>query len=772
MVARWRGATLGLGLLALACACGGEPAAKPQPGSGGSGGSGANGGSGGERLCRAGQLELEGSCIDAGLPTGGCGPGSWDDQGSCQEAGIPASACAEGFVADGDHGCAAVLPDEVCPSGTMATPGETACHELAPCGDPPWGLIPVESDSLYVDASYVGGDSDGSAAKPWTTVQQALVAAPPGALVAVAAGSYPGPMTIDQPVRLWGRCPALVELTGTNGNVLAVTAGADHAEVHDLAVTGDVGWAAIAIHDASDVLVQGLWLHDTDGSRGFDITEGASAPTAAILRDVLIERARVTSIMVWGADAVIERTVVRDTAGDGAARALTVSSNTATGRAASGVVRASVFEHNGEIAAMCADAFCELEGVVIRDTAPELSTGDEGLGLLVVETPDWGGDTVVQVRGSLIEGSHDTGILQYGGDLDIDATVVRDTLPHEPSQERGWGVASLPPEPPAPTSLRVSRSLVERNHEAAILAVGAEAVVQGTLMRETASTPASGRYGYGLVASDGLDEDDATALTLTGCAIVDNHDVGLLVAGSEVEVDGLWVRQTWPRPVDGSGGDGIQVARGFDGDRSLASIRGSLIEGSHTGGVSIYSADVTLHQCVVRDTATDPASQHFGNGVAAMLYSPVSKPSSLELSATRIETSHQVGLLIDRSDVTVRGSVIDSTAARPADGAMGDAVAFFANQVKGTLAVYDSWLGGSARAGLSSFGGAVEIGGCTLWCNPIHLDGEVFGGLAYAFTDLGGNECGCGEETELCKVMSSQLTPPEPPPDSGGLPQP
>jgi hypothetical protein len=38
-------------------------------------------------------------------------------------------------------------------------------------GAAPWGDIPVESDTEHVDASYSGGNSDGSSAAPWTTIQ-------------------------------------------------------------------------------------------------------------------------------------------------------------------------------------------------------------------------------------------------------------------------------------------------------------------------------------------------------------------------------------------------------------------------------------------------------------------------------------------------------------------------------------------------------------------------------------------------------------------------
>ncbi|HZO11776.1 MAG TPA: hypothetical protein VFB62_00905 [Polyangiaceae bacterium] len=70
----------------------------------------------------------------------------------------------------------------------MAIPGERACHAVMACANGTWGDIPVDPATLYVNGSYAGGGSDGSSAKPWTTIVDAVTAAAPGALIAVAAG--------------------------------------------------------------------------------------------------------------------------------------------------------------------------------------------------------------------------------------------------------------------------------------------------------------------------------------------------------------------------------------------------------------------------------------------------------------------------------------------------------------------------------------------------------------------------------------------------------
>ncbi|MBI4701007.1 MAG: hypothetical protein HY744_07590 [Deltaproteobacteria bacterium] len=117
-----------------------------------------------------------GGCQPAGVPPDmPCPPGeALVDGGKCQPAGVPAEACGQGFEPDGNGGCEPILPAEPCPKGQMAVPGETECHEVAPCGAGKWGDIPADNATQYVDAAYAGGGSDGSAEKPWTSIQAGI----------------------------------------------------------------------------------------------------------------------------------------------------------------------------------------------------------------------------------------------------------------------------------------------------------------------------------------------------------------------------------------------------------------------------------------------------------------------------------------------------------------------------------------------------------------------------------------------------------------------
>src|SRR5262245_2817562 len=93
--------------------------------------------------------------------TEGCAPGETllPDEG-CIAAGVPADACGEGFESDGSFGCRAILPSAPCNPGELAIMGETVCRPVAPCTGGKWGDIVVDTNTVFVDASYVAGDGD------------------------------------------------------------------------------------------------------------------------------------------------------------------------------------------------------------------------------------------------------------------------------------------------------------------------------------------------------------------------------------------------------------------------------------------------------------------------------------------------------------------------------------------------------------------------------------------------------------------------------------
>ncbi len=157
--------------------------------------------------------------------------------------------------------------------------------------------------------SYTGGDSNGSATQPWTTIQAAVDAAASGATVAITDGTYPEAVEIDgKPVVLWGRCPERVEVDSPEGSFATVQLSqVDGVVLRGLGVTGDQ--LGIALSGARGVLVEHCWIHALP-TRGVD-AEAPMGPAELTVRRCLIERVGGYGIFASGSEVVADQCLIR-----------------------------------------------------------------------------------------------------------------------------------------------------------------------------------------------------------------------------------------------------------------------------------------------------------------------------------------------------------------------------------------------------------------------------------------------------------------------------
>lgn len=112
----------------------------------------------------------------------------------------------------------------VCGNGTEELDGECIVVEpdagIEPLGpadrrpcEHPFG--PVQDGALFVDATYSGGDSNGTGERPFASIQDAIDVASPGQQIGIAAGTYAEDLTIDAALSLEGRCANEVIVEGS-----------------------------------------------------------------------------------------------------------------------------------------------------------------------------------------------------------------------------------------------------------------------------------------------------------------------------------------------------------------------------------------------------------------------------------------------------------------------------------------------------------------------------------------------------------------------------
>jgi len=499
----------------------------------------------------------------------GCSQGVELPGGECITAGVPADACAEGFESDDAGGCSPVLPAEPCGPGSFAVPGEPQCHEVAPCGDAKYGEAPIEPTTQFVDAAFGGGDSDGSEDKPWTVVQDAIDAAESGAVVAIAAGTYPGSVfTAGKSVRIWGRCPSMVTLEGTGASAPAVQLAEGGApELHAVSVTGP--FVGIFASDVTPVVIDRVRVHDT-GYFGIACAD-QFGPASCVVRRSLVERATGLGVAASGVEIGIEKSAIRDTIeiDEGHGNGILVQVG------ASLQVRGSVIASNVDYGVRVVGSTALLEGSVVHDIRPDTASGRSGVGAGALAI-DPRHRSSLTVRGSVISQYSEFGLIAASSELVVEGSVVRDahpvTTPLAEPHPSGTGVAVTDG-----ATLDMRESLVARCIDAGFAVRGATATLQGVAVRETVVNA--------IVAYEGGAIDVRTSIFDASGA------VGVYLSGASGTLDEVAIRDTKPSPVNGLFGDGIAVEGVGPASAVLSRVR---IESSARAGLSNFGATVSL----------------------------------------------------------------------------------------------------------------------------------------------------------------------------------
>jgi hypothetical protein len=549
-------------------------------------------------------------------------PGLTLPDGTCIRPGIAPDGCAEGFVHDDEYSCNPTLPAEPCGPGLMAVPGETACRPVMGCGSGRWGDLPIDGATVFVDGSYGGGDSDGSEQKPWPTIQQAVLTAPQGGLIAVAAGTYTEAVRFSgKPVQLWGVCPEKVTIAAPATPAplcppaaICMTRGADGSVVGGLSLTGQGN--GLAISGALNVVVDSVRAHD-NAFQGIGIEVTVGPASVAIVRS-LLEQNRDFGLSVSGAQATVEASV-------------------------------------------------------LRANLPRVADQHSGRGIAIVSctstTEPCPVRANVSVTGTVIEQNYDAGINVDGADLSVYGSVVRTTKPRAYDQMTGIGIniqgscattsAGVVCRPTERASASVSRSFIDQNH-AGLTITAADATVENSVIRNSLPSGADGKLGRGVSiqlacgeSSMGLQCDFTARGTghIISSVIEQSHQVGLFVTGADATLESSVLRTTQPQAVDQRGGNGMvlqlpcmETQAGQQCEASVpstATVTTSLIDEHHGFGLMISAADAQLDRSIVRATSTQAAGDIFGDGVA--VFSRVA-PASITVTGASIQHSARAGL--------------------------------------------------------------------------------------------------------------------------------
>lgn len=378
-------------------------------------------------------------------------------------------------------------------------------------------------------------------------------------------------------------------------------------------------------------------------------------------------------------------------------------------------------------------------------------------GAIGLDVEDPLGAASVSVLDSLIETTTGLGALVLGSVLVFERSVVRGTADDGVAPAGLFATASEYTGMPA--ALTVDRAVARDNASVGIFAVGSSLAIDASYIARTHAVPEGQGYGVGL--QDDLDAGLRGDGVITRTVLSENTLAGINVLASTLRIEATTIADTlpWLDPVAGTpfdGGRGLNVQDGAMGGRGVVEMVASTIARSRGLGLFAAGADLVLADSRIRDSS----SAELENGRGASIQPSVHDASGSRavIQRSRFSNNQQFGLFVGDSELSLEQSEVRGVIAAGELG-FGDAVASLDGA---SLAIVDSLLADSARAGLSLFGSSASLTGSVLSCHPIDIAVQDLGPTPSALEDGGGNRCGCDDEPHDCKASSTDLEPPSP----------
>jgi hypothetical protein len=313
----------------------------------------------------------------------------------------------------------------------------------------------------------------------------------------------------------------------------------------------------------------------------------------------LVAENQQSGILVIGSSLTADGVAVMDTQPtvDGRlGRGIVVAWEDITGTPSSATIRQSVLLRNREVSLMVGVSDVSIERTTVRDTLPEVSSGDLGRGVGIEGSPSGSPRSTAAIRESLIERAGEVVLFVAAADAIVESTIVRGGADAQAGNAPGRGVEARHVSGAAPTTLALQGGIVDRSAEIGILLSGVQAEIDHTLVRDTRPNPTTGWFGRGIQIQDVEGTFSTAAIRRT--RVEQSYDVGIGVMDASVTIEATTIATTHPRASDGSFGDGL-VVESFGETRSEAILRASRIEQSTRAGVANFGGRVVIHQAAL-----------------------------------------------------------------------------------------------------------------------------------------------------------------------------
>ncbi len=464
-----------------------------------------------------------------------------------------------------------------------------------------------------------------------------------GAGVTVAAGAGASGAALDH---VWihdttGRgVDALSAISITQSLIEATTGDGVHVEGAPVVVRAS--------------LIRGVKPQSDDGSYGCGI--GAHVGAGVELHGSVLEGCHTAGLLAVSSDATVDGSVIRDTQAEvsdtsfghgiefntipapgDAHRTLAVSDTLVARSRTAGILI------GGNVGAT-------LQRVRVTGTQPRPRDGKDGEGLTVTTLGLQAGPPTASVSDSLFEHNQNDGVLGQGSELVLTRVVVRDTTA-DATALLGLGVAMENDRATARRGkLTMSGSLVERNQVVGVFLEGSDGELEATLVRGTLPRASDRHLGLGVQAgTPGSTPSTQSTLTMRGCAILGNRSTGILVDDGQADIEATVVEATSARAADGAFGVGIVVQDLAAPFTATLSLRASLVRGNRYEGVDVTNGTATIERTWIDQTASSLSDGSAGDGIGAWA-------SKVTVTGSRVTANARSGVLAFGSRITLATS--------------------------------------------------------------------------------------------------------------------
>jgi len=655
--------------------------------------------------CSSGWATTSGGWCEPVLPTAACPGGTLEQIGSatCQAIGD----CGSGTYGAIQTGASTIFVDQGYAGpdsdGSQAKPFKTigAALKVAAAGAQIAVAAGTYAESLSVQTPLA---LEGRCAEKVVIQGQAGAGAAPalaiGAKVTLRGLSVTGPQV---GIRL-DQAEALIEqaaVQSCGGLGLLATKGSKLTLKHSV-VAGNHG-AGVEIKgataDLDHVVLRDNESDSTSGLGGEGVRVSAdSQPSTVTITDSVVNKNRGSGVSAAGSTVTIERSVVNGTR----PRAKDNTEGSGIGAASSALltVKDSVVSNNQHPAVSLVGAEATLERTVVRDTRSRDLDKLGGTGIQAVF--DAAGPAKLTLKDCLLHGNRNVGVAVAGSDATLERTVVRYTKPQDKDGKYGIGLQAgfgVPGE--TASTVTIDDCLFADNHGQGLSLWGAKATVRRTVVRGTEPQSADGKYGTGIKAGPLGQQLLQADLTVQDCLVQDNSSFGVELDGAKALLERTVVRDTRAR-TDKKYGIGVQGYNGAD-----MTVKECLVVGNRQMGISLMGCTGTVERSIVRDTAPQLLDKAAGYGIAAEFYkvgSVLSVKDSLVANNTTVGVSlEDASATIEGTVVRdTRPKALDLTAG---DGiqAIGE------GQAPSVLTVKECLVSNNRNSGISVYGTKASI---------------------------------------------------------------